>query len=284
MGVPYAEVIGDPIDHSKSPLIHKFWLDKLGIEAAYRSARVSFVELPAYLEARRRDPDWRGCNVTMPLKQAVMPLLTSVDPTAARIGAVNTVAADGTGTMVGHNTDPAGFLEPLLPVLARRHLFRMARIFGAGGAARAIIDALRGEGFAIVVAARRLDEAERLVEGTDRAFNHAVRLDRFSEATDFVFDAREGVLDLVVNATPLGMTGGPALELHFSHVPPGAIVYDIVYDPVETAMLAEAGRRGHTVIDGLAMLVAQAAAAFEIFFGLAAPREHDRQLRELLTR
>jgi shikimate dehydrogenase len=283
MGVPYAEVIGDPIAHSKSPLIHGFWLERLGIEAEYRPTRVGPETLAAHLAARRGDPDWRGCNVTMPHKQAVMPLLAAIDPAAAQIGAVNAIVSED-GRQVGRNSDAGGFLEPLRPMLAERHLFRMARVFGAGGAARAVIDALRSAGFAIVVAARRLEEAERLVAGHDPQFNHAVDIAHFADATDFAFDDREGILDLIVNTTPLGMSGRGALELDFSHVPPGAIVYDAVYDPLETPLLAEARQRGHPTIDGLSMLIGQAAIAFELFFGAAAPREHDAELREILGR
>jgi shikimate dehydrogenase len=278
MGV-YAEVIGDPVAHSKSPLIHAFWLEKLGLEGEYRRTRVTPGELPAYLAARREDPDWRGCNLTMPLKQAVIPLLPALDPAATRIGAVNTVARDGTG----FNTDAAGFLEPLQPLLAQRHLFRMARILGAGGAARGVVDALRGAGFALVVAARRVEQAEALVRGLDSDFNHAVALGHFADPTDFAFDDREGILDLVINTTPLGMAGQPPLPFDFSHVPPGAVIYDIVYDPLETPLLREARYRGHSTIDGLAMLTGQAAIAFERFFGAPAPRQHDAELRGLLT-
>jgi shikimate dehydrogenase len=283
MGVPYAEVIGDPIAHSKSPVIHGFWLEKLGIEAEYRRTHVPAQDLERHLAARRNDPHWRGCNVTMPHKQAVIPLLDSIDPAAARIGAVNTIVREAGGS-VGRNSDVGGFLEPLQHLLAQNHLFRMARIFGAGGAARAVVDGLRSSGFALVVAARRVEEAQRLIGGLDSDFNHAVALDHFAGATDFDFDDREGILDLIVNTTPLGMTGKDPLLLDFSHVPPGAIVYDAVYDPLETPLLAEARRRGHETIDGLSMLIGQAAIAFELFFGAPAPREHDAALRELLTR
>jgi shikimate dehydrogenase len=284
MAIPYAEVIGDPIAQSKSPLIHSFWLEKLGREGEYRRTQVTAAELPAFLASRRRDPDWRGCSLTMPLKQAVMPLLAAIDPAAAHIGAVNAVVPDGQGGETGHNTDSAGFLEPLQPLLAQRHLFRMARILGAGGAARAVVDALKGSNFALVVAARRVEEAARLIDGLDPHFNHAVPLAHFADQTEFAFDDRAQILDLVVNTTPLGMTGKAPLEFDFSHVPPGAVIYDIVYDPLETPFLAEARRRGHRTVDGLAMLIGQAAVAFQLFFGAPAPREHDSELRELLTR
>jgi len=136
---PYAEVIGDPIAQSKSPAIHGFWLEKLGIAADYRATLVKPDGIGDYLAARRTDPAWRGCNVTMPHKQLVQPSLDAIEEPAAAIGAVNTIRRDGDGVLTGHNTDAAGFLEPLRPLLARQHYFRMARILGTGGAARAIV-------------------------------------------------------------------------------------------------------------------------------------------------
>ena len=157
-GQAYAEVIGDPIAQSKSPTIHGLWLGKLGIEADYRACHVTPDQLPAYLAERRRDPLWRGCNVTMPHKQAIMPHLDRIENPANRIGAVNTVlrrVEEGSeGGLAGTNTDAGGFLEPLSADLAQAHYFRMARIIGTGGAARAIIAALAGEGFTLVVAGR----------------------------------------------------------------------------------------------------------------------------------
>jgi shikimate dehydrogenase len=281
---PYAEVIGDPIAQSKSPAIHSFWLGKLGIDAAYRACHVRPEELEDYLARRRGDAEWRGCNVTMPHKQAVMPLLDAIDPEAAAIGAVNTVVHEAGGRLVGYNTDAAGFLEPLRADLAQPHLFRMARILGAGGAARAIVAALAGQGFTLVLAARDRSKARALLdELAPKGEHHAVELAHFAPPTDFAFDDRTQLFDLVVNASPLGMAGQPPLAFDFSHAPPASTVYDIVTHPRETPLLVEAQRRGHPTIDGLAMLIGQAAVAFEKFFGKPAPRQHDAELRSLLT-
>jgi len=220
----------------------------------------------------------------MPHKQAVMPLLDAIDPLAARIGAVNTVVRGADGKLTGYNTDAPGFLEPLRALLDQPHHFRMARILGAGGAARAIITALSGQGFVLVVAARNPANARALLDelatGDD---HHAVDLAHFAPETDFAFDDREGLLDLIINASPLGMAGQPPLEFDFSHAPPGSVVYDIVTHPLDTPLLVEARKRGFTTIDGLAMLIGQAAIAFEKFFGVPPPREHDAQLRSILT-
>jgi shikimate dehydrogenase len=136
----------------------------------------------------------------------------------------------------------------------------------------------------LVVAARNPANARALLDelatGDD---HHAVDLAHFAPETDFAFDDREGLLDLIINASPLGMAGQPPLEFDFSHAPPGSVVYDIVTHPLDTPLLVEARKRGFTTIDGLAMLIGQAAIAFEKFFGVPPPREHDAQLRSILT-
>ncbi|MGD9664823.1 MAG: shikimate dehydrogenase [Novosphingobium sp.] len=284
-GRAYAEVIGDPIAQSKSPAIHGFWIDRLGLDAEYRACHVLSDGLADYIAARRADPDWRGCNVTMPHKQAVMPLLDRLDPLAQKVGAVNTIVPESDGSLAGYNTDVGGFLEPLRPILAQAHLFRMARIIGTGGAARAVITALASQNFTLVVAGRNPDKARALLDELDPGGeHHAVHLDHFAEATDFAFDDREGCLDLVVNASLLGMAGQAPLLLDFSHVPPGSIVYDIVTHPLQTPLLKEAAAQGLRTIDGLSMLIGQAAEAFEKFFDTPPPRDDDMALRERLVR
>lgn len=284
MSGPYAEVIGDPIAQSKSPAIHNFWLEKLGDASTYRAQHVLSDRLGDYIKSRRSDPEWRGCNITMPHKQAVIDLADRLDPVATQIGAINTLVREG-DQLIGYNTDAVGFLEPLRGELSQEHYFRMARVLGTGGAARAIVAGLAGQGFTIVLAGRNTDKARSILEEVDpKGEHHAVHLDHFAEPTDFTFDDRKGCLDLVVNASPLGMRGQSELAFDWSHAPPGAIAYDIVTDPLETAFLRNARAAGHQTLDGLNMLIGQAAAAFEKFFGQAAPREHDAQLRELLTR
>lgn len=281
---PYAEVIGDPIAHSKSPAIHNFWLEKLGAAPTYRAQHVLSDKLGDYIKSRRSDPEWRGCNITMPHKQAAIDLADRLDPVATQIGAINTLVREG-DQLIGYNTDAVGFLEPLRGELSQEHYFRMARVLGTGGASRAIVAGLAGQGFTIVLAGRNPDKARSILEEVaPKGQHHAVHLDHFAEPTDFAFDDRDGCLDLVVNASALGMRGQSELAFDWSHAPPGAIAYDIVTDPLDTALLRNARAAGHQTLDGLNMLIGQAAAAFEKFFGQAAPREHDAQLRELLTR
>lgn len=280
----YAEVIGDPVGQSKSPAIHRFWLERLGLEGDYRATAVTAAQLPDYLAQRRNDPFWRGCNVTMPHKQAVIGLVDRLEPLARKVGAINTIVRATDGALIGRNTDVAGFLEPLRGHLDRSHYFRMARVIGTGGAARAVIAALAREGFTIVLAARDQANARGLLADLPSGREHyAAPLDHFAAPTDFAFDDREGCLDLVVNATPLGMRGQLPLAFDWSHAPPGAIAYDIVTDPVDTDFLSNARAAGHRAIDGLAMLIGQAAAAFTYFYGAPPPREHDGELRTLLS-
>jgi len=284
MGAPYAEVIGDPIAQSKSPLMHGFWLEQLGIEADYGRSHVTAGDLSAFLEGRRNDHAWRGCNVTIPHKQAVMPLLDRIDPIAEAIGAVNTIVPRD-GLLIGHNTDAPGFLEPLRSRLAERHLLRTARILGTGGAARAIAHALWDEGFTLIVAGRDLAKAQEIVAPFDPGHTHVCTLDSFAQPLDFDWGEPGDRLDVVVNATSLGMTGQPPLDIDFSNLPPGAIVYDAVYAPLITPLLAEAQRRGHPIIDGLSMLIGQGRIAFEHFFGAVPPSDPDSEaeLRARLT-
>ncbi|MEM6857121.1 MAG: shikimate dehydrogenase [Pseudomonadota bacterium] len=281
---PFAHVIGDPIAQSKSPVIHGFWLEKLGMDGDYQAWLVENdpAAVEAYFPSALIDAEWVGCNVTMPHKKAVIPVLNTVDPVAARIGAVNTIVREGYN-LAGYNTDAAGFLEPLREELAKQHYFRMARILGTGGAARAIVTALYDEGFTLVLAGRNPEKARAMLdELAPKGEHHAVDLAHFVKPTDFAFDDREGCLDLIVNASPLGMKGQPPLKFDWSHAPPGAIVYDIVTSPVETQFLKSARAAGFETLDGLNMLIGQAAIAFEKFFGAPAPREHDAQLRERL--
>ncbi len=281
--VPQAHVIGDPIGGSKSPVIHRFWLEKLGIAGDYTARSVERGALADYFADARKTSDWVGCNVTMPHKQVVIEQCDCLDPVAAKLGAVNTVVRED-DALVGYNTDARGFLEPLGTTLAAQHLFRMARIIGTGGAARAIIAALADNDFTLVVAGRNPDKARALLdELAPGGEHHAIHLSHFAEATDFAFDDREGCLDLIVNASPLGMRGSDPLAFDWSHAPPGSIAYDIVTDPVDTTFLSAAREAGHPTIGGLAMLVGQAAIAFEKFFGKAPPREHNRELLALLS-
>lgn len=267
----YAEVIGDPINHSKSPLIHGFWLDALGLDADYHKTRVAPDDLAGFIAGRRADPNWRGCNVTVPHKVAVMELVDDPGDVRGSIGAMNTILRQPDGSVIGTNTDAAGFAAPLAEFdMAGQH----ATVVGAGGAARAVLWALA-----------RLDIG-RVTVMNRTPLKAAGLLGRFGLKGDVVpLDAPLApTTALLVNTSTLGMTGQPPLTLDLSPLLEDAVVYDIVYAPLETRLLAAARERELTTVDGLEMLIGQAALAFELFFGEAPPRDRDAELRELLTR
>ena len=265
---PYAEVIGDPVSHSKSPLIHGFWLDALGIDAEYRATHVRAEELGDYVDQRRADPLWRGCNVTIPHKLAILDHAADPGDIRGSIGAANTLFRAGDGAIVATNTDAAGFFSPLADVpLAGAPVV----VVGAGGAARAVLFALARAGVGqVTILNRNVLKASALLA----AFGLKGRA--------LPLDARLPAASLLVNASALGMTGQPPLELDLAPLTPDAIVYDCVYAPLQTDLLSAAEARGLVTVDGLEMLVGQAAIAFELLFGAAPPRERDGELRERL--
>lgn len=286
MTIPYAEVIGDPIAHSKSPLIHKFWLDSLGLPGGYRAVKLGAADLPAYLADRRQDGRWLGCNITAPLKEAALshvdwlhPLADRDAPLEAGAGAINTLVKGAGRKLAGFNTDVAGVIETVRRLEApglQSH--RLSYIIGAGGAARAAIVALSrtdyGNWFFFN---RTVEKAKQLSSEFRGHHTDGFGLDELNARTDPASSI------LVVNATPMGMTGQPPVPIDLNLMPRASIVLDMVYDPVETPLVRAAKKLDMRVIDGLDMLVAQAAPAFELLFGVPAPRDHDVELRELLT-
>jgi shikimate dehydrogenase len=266
---PYAEVIGDPIAHSKSPLIHGFWLEALGIHAEYRATHVTPDGLADYFAARRADPAWRGCNVTIPHKQAALDHVEDRGDVRGSIGAINTVFRADDGVLVGTNTDAGGFYAPIAGLdLDGRH----AVVIGAGGAARAVLFALSKVGIGRVTILNR------------NVLKAAALLASFGLKGDAVpLGSPLPAADLLVNASALGMTGQPPLTLDLAPLLEHAVVYDAVYAPLETELLAQARDRELDTVDGLEMLVGQAALAFELFFDAEPPRDRDDELRALLT-
>lgn len=270
MGQAYAEVIGDPIKHSKSPLIHGFWLKKLGILGDYRTQHVLAEGLADYFETRRNDPNWRGCNITIPHKIAALDHVTDPGGIRSSIGAINTVFRDEKGALVGTNTDAAGFFAP---ISEDEWAHRDAIVVGAGGAARAILFALaQADIGSVTILARSPLKAAAL-------------LSHFGlKGQVLKMDAPLPPAELLVNSSPLGMTGQPPLEIDLSPLPENAVVYDIVYSPLETQLLAQARNLGLDTVDGLDMLIGQAAFAFELFFGQAPPADCEDELRALLLK
>ncbi len=273
---PYAEVIGDPIAHSKSPLIHNFWLEKLGIDAEYRRCHVRPEELADYFAQRRKDAEWRGCNVTIPHKEQVGRHIDVLDEKARSIGAVNTISKQEGGSLAGTNTDVDGVEEALAGIDLQG---QEVCVIGGGGAARSAFTVLARRNCASVfVLARNPEKAVKVADACG-VFGVGVPLAPDSAA---LYEAK-----LLINATQLGMTGQermPGFILsELEEMAEGALVFDMVYVPLETDLLAAARRKGIRTCDGLVMLIGQAAVAFEKFFGQPAPREHDAELRALLT-
>lgn len=267
--IVYAEVIGDPIKQSKSPLMHGFWIEALGLDAAYRAQHVTAEQLPAYFEARRADPAWRGCNITVPHKQAALDLVEDRGGVRATIGAINLALRAEDGVLIGTNTDAGGFYTPIadLPLTGAP-----VAVIGAGGAARAILFALSRIGVGEVTILNR------------NVLKAAALLSSFGlKGKALPLTAPLPPAALLVNSSTLGMAGQPALEIDLSPLPDDAVVYDIVYAPLETPLLKAARARDLETVDGLEMLIGQGALAFELLFGAAPPRDRDEELRDLLV-
>lgn len=253
-------VIGWPIEHSRSPLIHNYWIETLGIKnALYERRAVAPDDLDAALRSFR-DEGVIGANVTVPHKEAVFRLLDHHDDAARRLKAVNTIVDCGTH-FEGRNTDGYGFMANLRAGCPDIDFTsRPAMVLGAGGAARAILAALSDAGVPeIRLVNRTLEKAEALIE------EFGLKGGAVSWA-----DAASGLGDvgLLVNTTSLGMTGEPPLGLALDRLPRDACVTDIVYAPLETDLLARARVRGNRVVDGLGMLLHQAVPGFEAWFGV----------------
>jgi shikimate dehydrogenase len=269
-GQNYAEVIGDPISQSKSPLIHNFWLKKLGIVAEYRACHVTAEDVSGYFESRRDDSNWRGCNVTLPHKQAILDHVADPGGVRESIGAANTVFRGPGGVLTATNTDAAGFFAPISDI---DWVGTSAIVVGAGGAARAILFAL---------AQADIGDVTLLARSPLKA---AALLSHFGlKGKVLPMDTRLPGAELLVNTSPLGMIGQPPLELDLSPLPDDALVYDIVYTPLETGLLKAARQRELQTVDGLDMLIGQAALAFELFFGQPPPEDCEDELRRSLVK
>jgi shikimate dehydrogenase len=255
-----AGVMGWPVEHSRSPLLHGFWLRQHRIDGAYELLPVRPDDLKAALRGLAAR-GFAGCNLTIPHKQAALAIIDHVDATAARIGAVNTVVVRRDGALEGRNTDAFGFRENLRMVQPTWQASAgPAVVLGAGGAARAVVAAL-------------LDEGAPEIRLVNRSRDHAAALATALGGPIAVIDWPHRAAALVnaallVNTTSLGMSGQPALDLALDALPQAAIVNDIVYAPLETPLLRAARRRGNPVVDGIGMLLHQARPAFAAWFGV----------------
>ena len=255
-----AGLLGWPVAHSRSPVIHNHWLAQYGIPGRY----VLFPVPPEKLKAAVRGLaplGLRGCNVTTPHKQAIFPLLDRVDDLARRIGAVNTVVVEQDGTLTGFNNDGNGFIQSLRDADPQwRPDTGPVTVLGAGGAARAVVASLAAQGAReIRVTNRTRDKAQEIAD----AVGPVVKV--------VPWEQREEALDgiaLLANATSLGMAGKPPLDIALDRLPPKALVGDLIYIPPETPLLGAARARCNVTVNGLGLLLNQARPAFQAWFGV----------------
>ncbi|MGH1456325.1 MAG: shikimate dehydrogenase [Alphaproteobacteria bacterium] len=261
MNVPFIKtgVIGHPISHSKSPLIHNYWIQKYGLSGEYKAIDIA----PDHLNegiAALIDDGYTGFNVTVPHKIAIMDLCDELTPIAREIGAVNTVTIKD-GKLYGTNTDAYGFAQNIKESATGWAFDHgQAVVLGAGGAANAIMYALLAEGVPeIILTNRSREKAE------------ALRTLSPEKITVVDWDARNDAFDdanLIVNTTALGMTGKPPLAVDISRAPQNALVTDIVYAPLMTDLLVAADKREMQVVTGIGMLLHQARPGFELWNGV----------------
>lgn len=251
-----AGVIGWPVSHSRSPRLHGYWLEQLGIDGAYLPLAVKPEDFAVVLRTLPK-MGFVGANVTVPHKEQALALADEVEPLAARIGAVNTLVVRDDGSLLGLNSDAFGFLQNLKTGSNWQPDAGPAVVLGAGGAARAVVAALVDAGASeIRLVNRSVERAEKLAAdlGGPIVVQSWDRLDLDGAG-------------LLVNTTSLGMSGQPPLDIDLASLPTQAVVNDIVYAPLMTGLLQTAQTRGNPVVDGLGMLLWQAVKGFTLWFG-----------------
>jgi shikimate dehydrogenase len=255
-----AGVMGWPVAHSRSPIIHNHWIAQHGLRGAYVLLPVKPEEIEAALRAL---PvlGFSGCNLTIPHKVDALRVVDRIDPLAARIGAINTVVVEPDRSLTGRNTDAFGFIQSLRDA---QPLWRAdtgpAVVLGAGGAARAVLVGL-------------MEQGAKEIRLTNRSWAKAndMAQELGSSIVAIPWDERHDALAgsaLVVNTTSQGMQGERPLNLRLDSLPPSALVSDIIYVPLETPLLADARLRGNATVNGLGMLLNQARPAFASWFGV----------------
>ena len=264
-----AGVIGWPVSHSKSPVLHGHWLARYGIDGIYLPLAVQ----PDMLEqALRALPvmGFEGANVTVPHKETALEICDDVDDAAKRIGAVNTIRVREDNSLYGWNTDCEGFRRNLETESKWKATDGPAVVLGAGGASRAVLAALVDAGCPEV---RLVNRTREKAEAAASAIGGPIQILGFED----VASALDGAA-LLVNTTSMGMVGQPPLDIDLDALPKSAVVTDIVYAPLETPLLTEARKRGNPAVDGLGMLLHQAAPGFAAWFGKEPVV--DRELRD----
>jgi shikimate dehydrogenase len=264
--------MGWPVAHSRSPLLHGYWIRQLGLDGAYVQLPVRPERLAEALKGLSA-LGFAGCNLTIPHKEKAMRLVDYVDPLAARIGAINTIVAGEDGSLFGFNTDGFGFIEGLKEAKPDwRADDGPAAVMGAGGGARAVVASLAERGATEIRVVNRTHARAQKLAADFGAPVRAIPWERRHEAIDGA--------SLLINATNQGMLGETPLDLSLDRLPKSALVSDIVYIPLESPLLASARRRGNPTVNGLGMLLHQARPAFRAWFGVLP--EVTPELRQLL--
>lgn len=269
-----AGVIGDPISHSKSPTLHRLWLNQNNINGHYIPLKVSKIDLELVLKTLPK-MGFSGVNVTVPHKESVLKIANEITQSASQIGSANTLTFLPCGGFKADNTDGYGFLknleenEPTWDSSNAKVL-----IIGAGGASRAVISALLNSGVSkIVITNRTYERANELKEYFDRKID----VIKWNEKEQFL-----GEINTLVNTTTLGMLGYTNLNLSLSSINKGTIVLDLVYNPIKTTLLQNAEKQGCKIIDGLGMLLHQATPGFKEWFGVE-PKITNEIRKRILT-
>ena len=262
-------IIGFPISHSISPVFQQAALDHLGVDATYQAWEVKPEEIGEFVDGLR-SPGTLGINVTVPHKEAVIPFLDEVDDWATSAGAVNTIV-NHDGKLTGHNTDGPGFLRALRESGSFSPRGKNVLVLGAGGAAKGVVLALTREGVGrFTIANRTLDRGQQL---SRMARDNGLDAQAISLEADGLATAAASA-DLIVNCTTMGMSHGPdetGTPLQLASIPATALVYDLVYNPLETPLLRDAARAGAGTLGGIYMLVYQGADSFKYWTGQDAP-------------
>jgi len=253
-------VIGWPVEHSRSPVIHRYWLNQYGIDGAYEKEAVRPEDLRGFVQ-QLWTHGYIGANVTLPHKEEALRAARSADEAAVSIGAANTLWLDPEGALHASNTDAYGFMTNLDAQAPQwNEATGAVMVLGAGGAARAILFGLLAAGVTrILLANRTRAKAEALAH----VFGPKVDVVDWADRA-----AALSACSLLINSTSLGMTGQPPLDIDLATLPADGVVADIVYVPLETKLLADARARGLSCVDGLGMLLHQAVPGFERWFGV----------------
>ncbi|WP_447402463.1 shikimate dehydrogenase [Lysinibacillus sp. fkY74-1] len=251
-------VIGDPIEHSKSPAMHNAWFEEMSVEATYIPLHVSSEQLGAAV-AGLKTLGASGWNVTIPHKTAIIPYLDELDELAQKMGAVNTVVRTTEGKLIGYNTDGVGFVRSLEEAVGSSHKDKPVLLVGAGGAARGIAFAIQQQGYSdLTMTNRTVANAQAIVD--EMGIGRAISLKEAEETLAH--------FSIIVQMTSAGLaTGNFSMPFSLNRLAKGAIVADIVYNPLMTPFLQAAEEKGATIVTGLGMFVHQGAIAFEHWLG-----------------